>query len=226
MKKIALFFLAFMGLQISLNAQTKTIHVTPDNARIYVNGEEVGTGVYVLKFPRRDEFVQLKFEAPGYQPRTVRLRRDNPQKTISYRLYQDEALLNSVGASEGLDVANKFFSVTCRKDMTEDVVWRRLMNIAINNFENVEVSDKAAGWIKTAWVRQPFSNGQIIRTRLEIRLQTLEEGGLSYRVKVSSEIANDNECGHEDQCFEKYDRVLKKYEQIISELQTSLGSNL
>ena len=54
--------------------------------------------------------------------------------------------------------------------MTEDVIWKRLMNIAVNNFENVEVRDKAAGWIRTAWVQTKFAY-QVVRTRLEIRLQ-------------------------------------------------------
>lgn len=225
MKKIALFLFMFIGFFVAADAQTKTIHVVPDNAKIYVNGSEVGTGMYVIKFSRRDEFVLLKFEAPGYKTKTFRLTREDPRKTIAYKLYQDEAEMNSVGSGEGMDVANKFFTVNCKKGMTEDVVWRRLMNIAINNFETVEIRDKAAGWIRTAWAEEKFSN-QIVRTRLEIRLQSLEDDEQSYRVKVSSEIADEDECGSNEQCFNKYDRVLKKYESVISELQTTLGSNM
>lgn len=225
MKKIALFLFMFIGFFVAADAQTKTIHVVPDNAKIYVNGSEVGTGMYVIKFSRRDEFMVLKFEAAGYKTKTVRLAREDPRKTISYRLSQDEALMNSVGSGEGVDVANKFFTVNCKKGMTEDVVWRRLMNIAINNFETVEIRDKAAGWIRTAWATEEFSN-QIVRTRLEVRLQELEDGDLSYRVRVSSEIADREDCGSNEQCFNKYDRVLKKYESVISELQTTLGSNM
>lgn len=225
MRKITILFLMFMGMQLAMAGPVKTIHVVPDNAKIYVNGSEVGTGMYTIKFSGRDEFMILKFEAVGYQPKTVRLMKEDPRKTISYRLTQDEAAMNSVGAGEGMDIANKFFSVNCKQGMSEDVVWRRLMNIAINNFENVEVRDKAAGWIKTGWTFEEFGN-QIVRTRLEIRLQTLEEGELAYRVKVYSEIADLEECGRNEQCFQKYDRVLKKYGQVISELQTTLGSNL
>lgn len=226
-KRVVLFFLVFLGIYTGVNAQTKTIHVIPDDAKIYVNGQEVGSGTYVIKFTHRDDFVQLKFEAPGYKTMSgVRLMKNNPQKTLSYRLVQDEAALNSVGIGEGMDLANKFFTVTCKKGLTEDLIWRRLMNIAINNFENVEVRDKEAGWIRTAWAQTKFSNGQVVRTRLEVRLQSLGEQDQSYRVKLTSEIADRNDCSSlKDECFQKYDRVLKKFEQVINELQTTVGSN-
>ena len=204
-------------------AQTKTIHVIPETAKIFYNGHEVGNGSYQVKFSKKDDFVILKFEAPGYITRTVKLFKENPKKTISYELFVDEAEMNSIGANEGIDLANKFFTVTCKKGMTEDVVWKRLMNVAVNNFENVEVRDKSAGWIRTAWTNTPFLY-QIVRTRLEIQLQFTGEDELSYKVRISSEIA-DKDCGTSSQCFTKYDRILKKYEQIITELQTTLGSN-
>jgi hypothetical protein len=204
-------------------AQKKTVYVVPETAKIFYNGHEVGNGSYQVKFSRDDDFVMLKFEAPGYIARTVKLFKNNPKKTVSYELFADEAEQNSMGAGEGVDLANKFFSVTCKKGMSEDEVWKRLMNVAVTNFENVEVRDKSAGWIRTAWANNFFLY-HIVRTRLEIQLQFTGENELAYRVKISSEIA-EKDCGTNNQCFSKYDRILKKYEQVISELQTSLGSN-
>ncbi|HBO27451.1 hypothetical protein [Culturomica sp.] len=204
-------------------AQKKTVYVIPETAKIFYNGHEVGNGSYQIKFSRNEDFVVLKFEAAGYISRTVKLFKNNPKKTISYELFVDEAEMNSIGAGEGVDLANKFFTITVKKGMTEDEVWKRLMNIAVTNFENVEIRDKAAGWIKTAWINSTFLY-QIVRTRLEIQLQFTGENELAYRVRISSEIA-DKDCGLSNQCFTKYDRILKKYEQVISELQTSLGSN-
>jgi len=204
-------------------AQKKTVYVVPETAKIFYNGSEVGNGSYVVKFGRNDDFVLLKFEAPGYITRTVKLLKNNPKKTIAYELFADDAEQNSLGVGEGVDLANKFFSVTVKKGMTEDEVWKRLMNIAVTNFENVEVRDKSAGWIRTAWINTTFLY-QIVRTRLEIQLQFTGEDELAYRVRISSEIA-DRDCGTNNQCFVKYDRILKKYEQVISGLQTSLGSN-
>jgi hypothetical protein len=202
----------------------KTVYVTPETAKIFYNGHEVGNGSYDVVFNNDEDFAIIKFEAPGYIPRTVKLFKNNPNNTVAYELNVDEAMMGSVGADEGVDVANKFFTITCKKDMDPDIVWKRLMNIAVRYFENIEVRDQNAGWIKTAWETTPFLY-QVVRTRLEIQLQFTDSDQLSYRVRLSSEIA-DKDCGLYDQCFVKYERILKKYEQVISELQTSLGSNL
>lgn len=206
------------------SAKKIKVHVEPDNATIFVNGEEVGNGIYEVNLGRNEDFAVLKFTAPGYLDRTVKLFKKNPKKQVSYKLFEDEARKQSLGASDGVDVANKFFSVTCRKGMTDDVVWKRLMNIAVSNFENVEIRDKAAGWIRTAWAQTKFTN-QIVRTRLEIRLQFTGEDELAYKVRLSSEISEDINQATDDS-FEKYDRVLKQYESVITELQTTLGSDL
>lgn len=202
----------------------KTVYVIPEQAKIYYNGHEVGNGSYEVTFKDDEDFAVMKFESPGYLPRTIKLFKDNPKNTFSYDLFIDEAMLNSVGAEEGVDIANKYFTISCKKDMDDDIIWKRMMNIAVSNFENIEVRDKSAGWIRTAWKNTSFSY-QIVRTRLEIQLQFADTEQKTYRVKLWSQIA-DKDCGINDQCFITYERVLKKYAQVISELQVSLGSNL
>lgn len=225
MKKVLLVLLAilFCGT-INLNAQKKTIHVTPDNAKIFVDGNEVGNGSYTLKFNPRTDFYMLKFEAPGYLTKQVKLFKNNPNKTIAYKLAKDDFFFNSVGASgeDGIDVANKWFEVTVKKDMTEDQIWKRLMSIANKNFENVEIRDKSAGWIRTAWSKTTFESGQVCRTRLEIKINTDIEEEITYRVKIYSEINNDPDCIGDD-CFEKTDRLVKKFIDVVNELQNKLN---
>lgn len=225
MKKVLLVLLAilFCGT-INLNAQRKTIHVTPDNAKIFVDGNEVGNGSYTLKFNLRTDFYMLKFEAPGYLTKQVKLFKNNPKKTIAYKLVKDDFFFNSVGASgeDGIDVANKWFEVTAKKDMTEDQIWKRLMSIANRNFENVEIRDKSAGWIRTAWSKTTFESGQVCRTRLEIKINTDIEEEITYRVKIYSEINNDPD-GIGDDCFEKTDRLVKKFIDVVNELQNKLN---
>lgn len=228
MKKIlALRLLAFAVCAIiglSATAQKKTVIVEPETAKIFVNGSEVGSGSYTLKFDRKTDFFMLRFEAPGYLERTVKLYKNNPQNTISYRLDIDEAERNSIGGeSESGDLANKWFDVTCREGMTEDIIWKRLMSIAVNNFDNIEVRDKDAGWIKTGWVVTKFPK-QAVRTRLEVRMSFVGDGRISYRVRLDSQI-KDADC-RGNNCYEKYDRLLNKYADVIQQLTTSVGSNL
>jgi len=218
--------LLFVGLSsCKSRAIVKKVYVVPEKAKIFYNGHEVGNGTYDVKFKDDEDFAVMKFECPGYITRTVKLFKENPKNTISYDLFVDEAMLNSVGAEDGLDLANKYFTITCKKDMDEDIVWKRLMNIAVTNFENVEVRDKGAGWIRTAWHEDPFTY-QVVRTRMEIQLQFADTEQKTYRVKLWSEIADKDCVGYGDECYVKYNRVLRKFAQVISELQVSLGSNL
>lgn len=227
MKRILFLALAIAStLTMSAKKIIKTVHVTPDNAVIYLNGNEVGNGSYDINFDKRTEFVVLKFEAPGYISKTVRLMKDNPKETIAYTLQQDEAVKNSIGSSDGVDMANKWMQITCKKGMTEDKVWRRMMAVAVDNFENLEVRDKAAGWIKTAWKETYFESGQTVRTRLEVRLVIGgdNEDEMSYKIRVSSELKDDPDC-YGEQCYEKFPRVLRKYYDVLNDLQNSLGAN-
>lgn len=207
---------------IELKAQSKTIHVIPQNAKIYLNSSEVGNGTYTYKFKKNTDFVMFKFEAPGYISKELKLLRTNPNKTVSYTLAVDEAEAASVGAGEGIDIANKWFDVNSKPGMTEDIAWKRLMSIVLKYFDNVEIRDKSSGWIKTSWLNQEFTS-QRVRTNLEVKI-LMGDDDLKYRARISSEIA-DRDCTKADQCFTKYSRVLKKYEKIIEELQNSLGGN-
>ncbi len=204
---------------LAFGAKKITINVIPENATIYVDGQKVATGSYQVTFKDADFFV-IKVEAPGYNTETYRLRKDNPQKTVLYELTEDEALAASIGAEDGIDLANKWFDVTCKKGLTEDKVWKRLMSVCTNYFDNIEVRDKSAGWIKTSWRVSNFKK-KTVRTRLEVRMSFTDDNVLSYRARISVQIKN-NDCRGE-QCFKNYDRVLRYFEPLIQELQTSVG---
>lgn len=201
----------------------KKILVTPENATIFINDQEVGNGSYIYKFDEKTDFIKIKFTAPGYITKTVKLMKDNPKQTISYTLYEDEAYKNSVGSDA--DIANKWITITCKKGMTKDKVWHDLMGVVSSYFKYFEERDKTAGLIKTAWHTTTFYTGPVVRTRLEIRMMVggEDENELSYKIRISSEI-KDSDC-FGDQCYEKYPRVLRKFNNVINDLQSSLDAN-
>lgn len=219
MKKIIIALFIF-SLSISVYAQKKQIYITPSTAKIFVDGSEVGSGKYIYKFRKNEDFVVLKFEAPGYITKEIKLFKRNPSKSVSYTLMVDEAEQNSVGVKEGIDIANKWFDINSKTGMTEDEAWKRLMSITTKYFDNVEIRDKSAGWIKTSWIVNTYSF-QKVRTNLEIKI-SMGDNNLKYRARITSEIADFDQ---DEQGFQKYSRVLKKYERIIEELQNSLGGN-
>lgn len=209
-----------LGCMTSFAAKKMTINVIPENAKIYVDGQLVNTGAYQVKFDRNTDFYVIKVEAPGYITRTYRLLKSDPKSTVLYQLPEDDAKLASIGSDDGVDIANRWFDVTCRKGLTEDQIWKRLMSVCTNYFDNIEVRDKSAGWIKSSWRLSKFKY-QTVRTRLEIRMSFTDEDVVSYRVRLSVQI-KENDCRGE-QCFQSYDRVLTTFEPMIQELQTSVG---
>lgn len=198
-----------------------TINVLPETAKIYVDGQFVGTGSYKVEFKKDVDFFVIKVEDMGYITRTYRLLKDNPAKTVLYKLPEDEAYAASFGSEDGgADIANRWQDVTCRKGLTEDQIWKRLVSVTTSYFDNIEVRDKSAGWLKTAWRVSRFRY-QTVRTRLEVRMQFIEEGVISYRMRLSVQI-KDNDCRGEN-CYVTYDRVLRTFEPLLQELQTSVG---
>lgn len=219
MLKWLLVIVACVGFQASA-AKKITINVIPETAKIYVDGQMVGTGSYQVKFDKNTDFFVIKVEDNGYITRTYRLRKDNPNNTVLYTLPEDEAYNASTGGEDGNDIANKWFDVTCRKGLTEDKVWKRLMSVSTNYFDNIEVRDKSAGWIKTSWRLSKFRN-QTVRTRMEVRMSFTDDEVLSYRVRISVQI-KDNDCNGQN-CWKSYDRVINTFEPLVQELQTSVG---
>ncbi|MCH5347273.1 MAG: hypothetical protein J1E63_09195 [Muribaculaceae bacterium] len=222
MQKKTFLLILFLSI-VSLCAQSKkiTINVIPETAKIYVDGSLVGTGSYQVNFNRNTDFYVIKIEDKGYITRTYRLLKSNPKNTVLYTLPEDEAYAATAGSEDGMDIANRWFDVTCRKGLSEDQVWKRLMSVCTAYYDNIEVRDKSAGWIKTSWRVTRFKY-QTVRTRLEVRMSFVDDEVLSYRVRLISEINEDNDC-RGDNCFKPYDRVLRTLEPLIQELQTTVG---
>jgi len=212
-------FWACMGTQ-AWAAKKITIKTIPETAQIWIDGQFVGEGTYKVKFDKDNEFYIVTVRRDGYIGKRYRLLKSNPNNSVVYTLHRDEAMEASSGSENGMDLANQWMDITCRKGMKEDIIWKRLMNICTNYFSNIQVRDKSAGWIKTAWKVTQFTH-QTVRTRLEIRINFVDENVTSYQARITSEI-KDRDC-NKDNCYETYNRVLKKFEPMIEELQTSVG---
>lgn len=220
--RILCVFLLIAGVSITgLAAKKITIHTQPENATISIDGAEVGNGTYTVKFEKKVDFYMVKVSAPGYLTKSFKLLKSNPNNSVLYKLSPDEAMQSSQGGEDsGFDMANRWFDIICGKGVSEDEVWKRLINVSLNYFDNIEIRDKEAGWIRTGWKTTTFSE-QIVRTQMEIRVSF--NGGVenSYRVKITSEIRDKNHTGSQN--YTKYNRVLNSFTPLIEELQTSVA---
>lgn len=202
-------------------AKKITIHTIPENATISIDGAEVGNGTYTVKFEKKVDFYMVKVSAAGYLTKSFKLLKSNPNNSVLYKLSPDEAMQSSRGGEDaGLGMANRWFDIVCGEGVSENEIWKRLIQVSLNYFDNIEIRDKDAGWIRTGWKSTAFTE-QVVRTQMEVRVSFNSGEATSYRVKITSEIKDKNCAGV--QCYAKYDRVLNSFTPLIEELQTSVA---
>lgn len=226
MKRVILMLAAVVGLGINVDAQfgkkVKEINVIPDNAKISIGGMEVGTGTYQITFDKKQDFIVVRLDADGYITKTVKINKNDKRNSFSYKLEQDGAYAASAGPGEGAaDVANKPMRVVVKKGLSKSEAWKRIIYYVTENFETLEINDANAGWIRTAWAWQDFNDEIVIRTRIEVKEVMGQEDEVSYRITLSSQFSH--HCGRNDQCFKAWDRILKKYDTMIKDLQNSIN---
>ena len=216
MKKMLIALLALFVAVPAVQAQKKKISVIPAEAKIYVDGQYVADGSYILQFNNKNEVYVLKLECPGYATKeNLRVLRSDTRKTIVYTLNKDDALEGSVASEQ----ANKYFTIRVRPGVTVEQAWKLLTQTMLNYYDELQTSDRSSGFMNTAWAYQTFPMAQLkVRTRVQIKERTNDDE-LAYQIRISSEIA-DIDAGK--QGYKAWDRVVKKYEPLINEMQMRL----
>ena len=93
--------------------------------------------------------------------------------------------------------------------------------IITSYFDVIEVTDRETGYLRTSWEVKSFKQNTI-RTRMIVKLGTTDP--LSYKIKlVSEESFSPNTSVKSDELFREWDRVLRKFQNVIDELQSRLS---
>ena len=205
----------------ALTSHSRTLRIkigsSEKDAKIYSNGELLGNGsVEILLLPNRSAMVEIK--KVGFLTETLELYNDDkhvrPKKEYFLTMRRDD----SFDASAATDQANMDIEIKTSKK--EDEAWRLISEIVTSSFDVIETSDKSTGYMRTAWVTQSFLQNTI-RTRIVIK--SAGTSPLKYKVKLISEYSGQaGSSVKNDELFKSWDRLLRKYENIISELQTRL----
>ncbi len=219
--KTTLLILAIVAISLPAMAKKKLVRFTvsePD-AKIYVDGKLMGSGQLDITIPAY-ACVNVKVEKMGYLDGLIEFcNKSNyspPPKTYFYQMEKDDAF----DASEATDVANVDIEIKTSKK--EDDAWKLLSQIITTYFDVIEVTDKNTGYLRTSWVVQTFKQ-KTIRTRLIVKLASTDP--LAYKIKLVSELANSNQVSvKSDEMFKEWDRILRKYREVIREAQTRLGN--
>lgn len=221
LKYIAIMLLAFLMTSVSTEVfagKKKMIISTSENdAKITVDGVAMGSGqvnIVVLD----NSCVTVKAEKVGFLTQTVTFCNRKSAAKLPKSYYIEMVRDDSYDASIQLDIANVDMEV--RTEKSYDDAWRLLNQIVVGYIDAIEITDKETGYIRTSWEVQSFTQNTI-RTRIIVKLGS--DDPLSFKVKLVSEISQSPLTSvKSDELFREWDRVLRKYANLMSEVQSRL----
>lgn len=215
-----LFLLSAIFAFTSVTAQKVTVSTSENDASIIVNGQLVGSGTYLLKIDK-SECYNVKAQKTGFlkYEATVCGKKAGPEppKTLFFNMKKDD----SEEASIKTDQANIDFEIPVNPDLSISDAWKLTTQIVTDYFDAIEVSDKETSYLRTAWSIQSFQQNTI-RTRLIVKLS--KSNPLTFKVKLNSEYSGASGTSVKaDEQFRDWDRVLRKYQNVISDFSTRLS---
>lgn len=221
--------------EIKLKDRKVQINVMPEDAKIFVDGKEAGKGTYSLKIPF-GKCTEVLIVKPSFVTERYdlcnQLEAQQPEAAYSIKMKEDEAYQQSEESS----IANKTFNlIVDNPSITPAEAWKKLGGIIQQRFDEIEVSDPSTSYLKTNWVGKTFNKGSAFVSMIRTRV-IVTNGGTNntYNIKIQSEISKvDSDCAKGsandngksrlsptmDECFEPVDRLLRKYSDLISEIQ-------
>ncbi len=199
------------------------ITTAPNDASIEIAGKRVGNGSYDLKVPK-NSCVEVRVSKDGFiryvKNYCNQANMQEPPAADFLEMQVDEAYTSSVSS----DLANVRITVPVNSSHTPEEAWKILSSIITGYFDILETVDYNTGYLTTSWQVQNFQSS-IIRTRVIV-----SSGGnsdqLAYAVKLISQEAfldgKNQVTVKDDEKFEDWARILKKYDGLIQEIQARL----
>ncbi|OOG69359.1 hypothetical protein [Algoriphagus sp. A40] len=199
------------------------ITTAPNDAAIEIGGKRVGNGSYDLKVPK-NACVEVRITKDGFirymKNYCNQANMQEPPASDFLEMAVDEAYTSSVSS----DLANVRITVPVKAGITPEESWKILSSIITGYFDILETVDYNTGYLTTSWQVQNFQSS-IIRTRVIV-----STGGntdqIAYAVKlISQEAFLDGQNAvtvKDDEKFQDWARILKKYDGLIQEIQARL----
>lgn len=206
--------LLLLGTLFSFATEKVTITCSEQDAKIFVDGIPVGTGTTKISVGN-GECVNVKVTKVGFitveKNYCIKKKESLPDKDF-IKLEIDEAYTSSVST----DIANVDIVIRLANATNPDT-WKSLNNIILTYFDVIELTDRETSYLRTAWAVQSFKSG-VVRTRFIVK-----NDANGFKVKLVSEVSYSSMASvKNDELFREWDRVLRKYESIISDLQSRL----
>lgn len=196
------------------------IRASEKEASITVDGKEMGNGeTSIIKIKKKNS-ISVEVKNTGYltDHRVINYQGLKFKPVVEYiELAKDDAWEASIQN----DYANKDFEVTVKKEMNEEQAWKLISQIVTGYFDILEMADKSTGYMKTSWQSKVFSQ-KIVRSRVIVKQSSTNP--LRYKLKIVSEYSEDpNTSVKNDEKFREWDRILRAYNDLLTEFQSRLG---
>ena len=200
-------------------AEKVTVTTSPQNARIYVNGVLKGTGKIQVVIPKKECItVEVRLEGFVQEIRTYcnKKHESNPQNDY-IQLQADESIVSSIPS----DFVNNEILLSVKGTRTREDAWSYIYSTVLNRFEDIDMNDARAGYMRTSWIGSSFKNNTV---RIKITIRQTSDDPLAYKIKFTSEESGKQgtQVNNADGLFKPFNRMLKKYDGFIEELMTRL----
>jgi len=222
LKNILIIFIAgllLFGLSTNVLAGKKkiTVSASESDAKIYVDGVLSGNGRVTFTV-LDNSCVTVKTEKTAYLAQTITFCNRKNAAELPSTYYIELKRDDSYDASVQTDIANIDMEVRSSKPYAD--AWKLVNQIVVSYIDAIEITDKETGYVRTSWEVQSFSQNTV-RTRIIVKLGS--ENPLSFKIKLVSEYSTAPLTSvKSDELFRDWDRVLRKYSTLMSELQSRL----
>jgi hypothetical protein len=196
-----------------------TVTTSPQTARIYVDGIQMGTGKVVVKVSK-NACVTVEVRLEGYiqETRTYCDKKGitDPPSSDYIQLQEDESYTSSIESN----IANTEVQLNVNPGKTRDEAWKEIVNVVLEKFDVLENSDEKTGYLRTSWVGMSFKSNTI---RIRFIVKQSSDSPLIYRAKFVSEASGKTGTAYNaDEQYRPFNRILKKYDGFLDELTTKL----
>ena len=218
-KLIATNFL-FLAFALPVFSSEKiSVTTSPQTARIYVDGIQMGTGKVIVKVVKGAcVTVEVKMEGYVQETRTYCDKKGvtDPPSSDYIQLQEDESYTSSIESN----IANTEVQINVKSSKSKEEAWKEILNTVLGKFDVLENSDEKAGYLRTSWVGMSFRSNTI---RIRFIVKQSSDAPLSYRVKFVSEASGKSGTPYNaDEQYKPFNRILKKYDGFLDELMTRL----
>jgi len=208
------------AFSIKVTASEKiSVTSSPQTARIYVDGVQMGTGKVIVKVAKGAcVTVEVKLEGYIQETRTYCDKKGvtEPPSSDYVQLQEDESYTSSIESN----IANTEIQINVNRAKSKEDAWKDIIGVVLEKFDVLENSDEKAGYLRTSWVGMSFKSNTI---RIRFIVKQSSESPLVYRVKFVSEASGRSATPYNaDEQYRPFNRILKKYDGFLDELTTKL----